>query len=90
MKVTIIKFYPICISACDMLWLSDNYLLMLMLKVSLFLVYHVISVNYVQCLTIMSIFCMENCKKYLTVNRVVMERVNWQRQDVETYLKICV
>ena len=51
--------------------LSDNYFLMLMLKVSLSLVYHVISVTYVQFLTITSIFCMKNCKKYLTVNRVV-------------------
>ena len=45
MKVTIINVYPqlISISACDMLLNSDNYLLMLMLKVSLSLVYHVIS-----------------------------------------------
>ena len=73
MKVTIIV-YPqlISISTCDMLLLSDNYFLMLMLEVSLSLVYHVISVTYVQFLTITSIFCMENCKKYFAVNRVVM------------------
>ena len=57
MKVTIIV-YPqlISISTCDMLLLSDNYFLMLMLEVSLSLVYHVISVTYVQFLTITSIF----------------------------------
>ena len=46
MKVTIINFYPqlISISASDMLWRSDN-LLMLMLELSLSLVYHVISVT---------------------------------------------
>ena len=48
-----------------MLWLSDNYLLMLMLKLSLLLVYHVISAHvisetYVQLVTITHIFCMEN------------------------------
>ena len=45
MKVTIINVYPqlISISECDMLLNRDNYLLMLMLKVSLSLVYHVIS-----------------------------------------------
>ena len=69
MKVTIINFYPqlISISACDMLWISDHYLLVLMLKVSLSLVYHAISVTYVQLLTITSSFCTNNCKKYLTV-----------------------
>ena len=57
-NVTIINFYPqlISISACDLLWLSDNYLLMSMLKVSLSLVYHVITVTYVQFLIIKSIF----------------------------------
>ena len=60
MKVTIINFYPqlISILACDMLQLNDNHLLMLMLNVSLSLMYHVISVTYVQFLTITSIFCM--------------------------------
>ena len=45
MKVTIINVYLqlISISAYDLLLNSDNYLLMLMLKVSLSLVYHVIS-----------------------------------------------
>ena len=47
-----------------------------MLKVSLSLVYRVISVTYVQLLTITSIFSIKNCKKYLTENRVVMQRVN--------------
>ena len=41
-------------------------------EVKLSLVYHVISVTYVQFLTITSIFCMENCKRYLTVIRIVM------------------
>ena len=74
MQVTVINFYPqrISISACDMLRVSDSYLLMLMLEVSLSLVYHVISVNYVRFPTITSIFCMENCKIYRSVNRVVM------------------
>ena len=74
MKVTIINFHPqlISISACDVLLFNDCHLLILMLKVSLSLVYHLISVTYVQFLTIMSIFCMKNCKRYLTVNRVVM------------------
>ena len=74
MKITIINVYPklISITACDMLLPSDNYLLMLMLEVSLSLVYHVISETYVQFLIITSMFCMENCKRYLTVNRVVM------------------
>ena len=74
MKVTIINVYPqlISITACDMLLPSDNYLLMLMLEVSLSLVYHVISETYVQFLTITNMFCMENCKRYLTVNRAVM------------------
>ena len=45
---------------------------MLMFEVSLSLVYHVISGTYVQFLTITSIFCMENCKRYRTVNGVVM------------------
>ena len=65
MKVTVINFYSqlIFISACDMLWLSDDYLLILMLKVILSLVYHVISETYVQFLTITRIFRIENCKK---------------------------
>ena len=65
MKVTIINFFPqlTSISACDMIWLSENYLLMLMVEVSLSLVYHVISVTYAQFFTVISIFCMENCKK---------------------------
>ena len=65
-----LQFVPIL--ACDILWLSGNYLMMLMLEVSLSLVYHLISVTYVQFLTIMSIICMQNCKNYLTVIRVVM------------------
>ena len=36
------------------------------------LVYHVIRVTYVQFLSLTSIFCLENCKNYLTVNPVVM------------------
>ena len=65
MKITVINFYSqlIFISACDMLWLSDDYLLILMLKVILSLVYHVISETYVQFLTITRIFRIENCKK---------------------------
>ena len=55
-----------------MLLPSDNYLLMLMLEVSLSLVYDVIRITYVQFLTITRIFCMENCKRYHTINRVVM------------------
>ena len=43
---------------------------MLMLEVSLSLVYHVISVTYVQFLTIKRTFCIENCERYLTANRV--------------------
>ena len=43
-----------------------------MLEVSLSLVYHVIRVTYVQFLTMTSNFCMENGKRNLTVNRVVM------------------
>ena len=42
-----------------------------MLEVILSLVYHVISVTYVQFLTITSIFYMENCKRYLTVNPIM-------------------
>ena len=55
-----------------MLLPSDNYLLTLMLEVSLSLVYHVISETCVQFLTITNMLCMGNCKRYLTVNRVVM------------------
>ena len=55
-----------------MLWLSDNYILMLMLEVSLSLVYHVISGTNIQFLAITSIFCMENCKNNLTLNRLAI------------------
>ena len=56
----------------DILLPSENYLLMLMFEVSLSLVYHVIRVTYVQFLTITINFCMEDCKRYLAVNRVPM------------------
>ena len=74
MKIAIINFYPqlISILACDMLWLSDNYILMLMLEVSLSLVYHVISGTNIQFLAINSIFCVENCKNNLTLNRLAI------------------
>ena len=48
------------------------YYIYYMLEVSLSLVYHVIRVTYVQFLTMTSNFCMENGKRNLTVNRVVM------------------
>ena len=72
MKIAIINFYAqlISILACDMLWLSDSYILMLMLEVSLSLVYHVISGTNIQFLAITSYFCMENCKNNLTLNRL--------------------
>ena len=74
MKVTIINVYPqlISISACEMLLPSENYILMLILEVSLSLVYFEIRVTCVQFLTITIMFCMENYKRYLTINRVVM------------------
>ena len=58
---------------------------MLMLEASLSVVYHVIRGTYVQLLTITRSFCMEYCKRYLTVNRV-----NWKRQDVKPHLKTSV
>ena len=63
MKVPIINFYPqpIFISVCNILWLSDSYLLMLMLKVSLSLVYHMLSVTYVNFLQI------SYCKSLVTL-----------------------
>ena len=48
-----------------MLWLSDNYLLMILLKVSLSLVYHVISATYVQILTTKGIFVWKIVKNTL-------------------------